>query len=48
MEVENGTLKQEDVGKTFRIIGTDQHINYPTKADFGGQFRLEEVLNDTI
>jgi hypothetical protein len=35
MEVENGTLTQEDVGKTFRIIGADQHINYSTKADFG-------------
>ena len=48
MEVENGTLKQEDVGKTFRIIWVDQHINYSTKADFGGQFRLEEVLTDTL
>lgn len=48
MEVENGTLKQEDVGKTFRIIWVDQHINYSTKADFGGQFRLEEVLNDNL
>lgn len=48
MEVENGTLKQADVGKTFRIVWADQHINYSTKADFGGQFRLEEVLNDNL
>lgn len=48
MEVENGTLKQADVGKTFRIVWVDQHINYSTKADFGGQFRLEEVLNDNL
>lgn len=48
MEVENGTLKQEDVGKTFRIVWVDQHINYSTKADFGGQFRLEEILNDNL
>ena len=48
MEVENGTLKQADVGKTFRIVWVDQHINYSTKADFGGQFRLEEILTDTL
>lgn len=48
MEVENGTLKQADVGKTFRIVWVDQHINYSTKADFGGQFRLEEVLTETL
>ena len=48
MEVDNGTLKQEDVGKTFWITGTLQHINYTTKAEVGGQFRLEEVLNDNL
>lgn len=48
MEVENGTLTQEDVGKTFRIVWADQHINYSTKAEFGWQFRLEEVLNDNL
>ena len=35
MEVDNGTIKQEDVGKTFRITGGLQHINYSTKAEVG-------------
>ncbi len=48
MEVDNGTITQADVGKTFRIVWTDQHINYTTKAEFGGQFRLEEVLNNDL
>ena len=48
MEVDNGTISQEDVGKTFRITSWLQHINYTTKADTGWQFRLEEVLNDTL
>ena len=33
MEVDNGEITQRDVGKTFWIIGTLQHINYATKAD---------------
>lgn len=48
MEVDNGTIKQEDVGKTFRITSGLQHINYSTKAAVGGQFRLEEVLSPTL
>lgn len=48
MEVDNGTIKQEDVGKTFRITGGLQHINYSTKAEVGWQFRLEEVLSPTL
>lgn len=48
MEVDNGTITQEDVGKTFRITWGLQHINYATKADVGWQFRLEEVLNDNL
>lgn len=48
MEVDNGEITQRDVGKTFWIIGTLQHINYATKADLWGQFRLEEVLSPTL
>lgn len=49
MEVDNWTITQADVGKTFRIADSNlQHINYPTKADRGWQFRLEEVLNDNL
>lgn len=33
MDVENGEITQEDVGKTFLIVGELQHINYATKAD---------------
>ena len=32
MEVQNGEITQEDVGKTFLITGELQHINYETKA----------------
>lgn len=49
MEVDNWTITQADVGKTFRIADSNlQHINYPTKADRGWQFRLEEVLNENL
>lgn len=48
MEVDNWTIKQEDVWKTFRITSGLQHINYSTKSEVGGQFRLEEVLSPTL
>ena len=47
MDVENGEITQEDVGKTFLIVGELQHINYATKADLWGQFRLEQVITPT-
>ena len=47
MDVENGEITQEDVGKTFLIVGELQHINYNTKADLWGQFRLEQVITPT-
>ncbi len=47
IEVENGEITQEDVGQTFLIIGELQHINYETKAEVGGQFRLERVITPT-
>lgn len=47
MEVQNGEITQEDVGQTFLIIGELQHINYATKAEKWGQFRLEQVITPT-
>lgn len=47
MDVENGEITQEDVGQTFLIIWELQHINYNTKAEKGGQFRLEQVITPT-
>lgn len=47
MDVENGEITQEDVGQTFLIVGELQHINYNTKAERWGQFRLEQVITPT-
>lgn len=47
MEVQNGEITQEDVGQTFLIIWELQHINYNTKAENWGQFRLEQVITPT-
>lgn len=47
MDVENGEITQDDVGQTFLIIWELQHINYNTKAERGGQFRLEQVITPT-
>lgn len=47
MDVENGEITQEDVGQTFLIVWELQHINYNTKAEKGGQFRLEQVITPT-
>jgi len=42
-------LTREDVGKYFYLDGSiDQNIDYATKTDGIGQFRLESIFNETI